>query len=74
MCSNYKDIMENDITQIQRYPSRSMEVQRKTLGKTPDVNIINSYSPDMIYGEESHNKHWAETREITKQIPLKNVI
>ena len=28
----------------------------------------------MGYGEETHNIHWAETRGITKQILLKNVI
>ena len=28
----------------------------------------------MSYDEETHNKHWAETRDITNSIPKNNVI
>ena len=38
------------------------------------MNIINTYAPDMSYDEETHNKHWAETREIMNFIPKNNVI
>ena len=38
------------------------------------MNIINTYAPDMSYDEETHNKHWAETREIMNPIPKNNAI
>jgi len=38
------------------------------------MNIINTYAPDMSYDEETHNKHWAETREIMSSIPKNNAI
>ena len=69
-----KTIWKDNITKIKRYSSRSAGVQIKTIGKTPNISIINTYTPDVSYNEESHNKHWAETREITKQIHIKNVI
>ena len=64
----------NNITQIRRHSGRPMEIQLKTIGNTPIVNIINTYAPDMSYDGESRNKQLGGTREITKQIPLKNVI
>ena len=41
---------------------------------TPNMNIINTYAPDMSYDEETHNKHWAGARGITNSIPKNNVI
>ena len=41
---------------------------------TPNINIINTYVPEMSVCEETCNKHLAETREITNQIPKNNVI
>ena len=38
------------------------------------MNIINTYTPDMSYDEETHNNHRGETREIMKSIPKNNVM
>ena len=38
------------------------------------MNIVNTYAPYVSYGEETHNEHWAETREITNSIPKNNAI
>ena len=46
-----------------------MEIQLRTTNNTPNMNIINTYAPDMSYDEETHKKHWAETREIMNSIP-----
>ena len=51
-----------------------MEIQLERMGETQNVNIINAYTPDMRYGEETHNRHWGETREIMRQIPKSDVI
>ena len=64
----------NNITRIKRYSSRSIEIQIKTLKNTPNINIINTYAPDMSYDEDTHNKHWAETRDIMESVPKKNAI
>ena len=64
----------NNITRIKRQSSRSIEIQIKTLKNTPNINIINTYAPDMSYDEETHNKYWAETRDIMDSIPKNNAI
>ena len=57
-----------------KYSIRSIEIKLKTIGNAPNINIMNTYTPDMRYDEETHNKQRAEIREILKQIPTKNVI
>ena len=32
-----------------------MEIQLKIIGNTPSMNVINTYTPDMSYGDETHH-------------------
>jgi len=63
--------MENNIIHSKRRPRRPVEIKIKTAGKRPNINIANTYTPGMCYDEDTHRKHWPETREILRQIPLK---
>ena len=62
----------NNITKTTRYSSRSMEIQLNN-ENTPIANIINTYTPDMSYSDETP-QNWDETREIMWKIPKNNVI
>ena len=71
--NSYKDIMGNNITHKETFNQIHGNTTQNNW-KTPNIDVINAYTPDVSYDGGSHNKQWDETRGIIKQIPLRHVI
>ena len=66
-----KNNLLNNITQVNRINNRIMEIRIKTGKHMRNINILNTYAPDMNHNNDEINQYWQEVERLIDKIPKK---
>ena len=66
-----KNTLLNNITQVNRVNNRIMEIRIKTGKNLQNINILNTYAPDMNHNDNDIYQYWQQVERLIEKIPKK---